>query len=259
MAGLLEFLRAMPPARFLLLALVENAGLVALGAIGGHWAIRLPGAHRLTPDPGPVSRQELALVAVATLLNTAVTAAGWWLWRAGVIVLPVGFGPAVVVELVVLVLIMDAVMYAGHTLVHVRRVFPLVHRVHHVFSDARPITLFALHPVEVIGFGGIWLAVLAVHPFSIWSLGGYAVLNLGFGILGHLGVEPLPVRVRRGVLFRWVATPTMHAGHHARPRYNLGFYTTVWDRLFGTLDPEYDLRRSAVLPPPYVTPSAPVG
>ena len=43
----------------------------------------------------------------------------------------------------------------------------------------------------------------------------------------------------------------MHVGHHADPRYNLGFHTTVWDRLFGTLEPGYDLRRTAAVPEPY--------
>ena len=118
---------------------------------------------------------------------------------------------------------MDVLMYAGHATATSRRCFRSVHRLHHRFADARPITLFALHPLEVLGFGAMWLVVLALHPFSVWTLGAYAVLDLAFGILGHLGVEPLPVQVRAGAAFRWIATPTMHAGHHADPRHNLGF------------------------------------
>jgi Delta7-sterol 5-desaturase len=33
--------------------------------------------------------------------------------------------------------------------------------------------------------------------------------------------------------------------HHVNPARNLGFYTTVWDRLFRTLDDGYDERRTA--------------
>jgi lathosterol oxidase len=249
--GVLEFLRTLPTGWFGLLALVENIALVGLGALLGQVALRLPGPRRLTPDPGPVSRTELALVVSTVLINTVITVAGWWLWRAGLITLSSGFGPGTLVELVALIMVMDILMYAGHATVHLRPLFPWVHRLHHVFADARPITLFALHPLEAIGFGAMWLVVLAVHPFTVWSLGAYAVLNLVFGILGHLGVEPLPPAVRRHVIFRWVATPAMHVGHHVDPRYNLGFYTTVWDRLFRTLEPGYDLRRTAAVPEPY--------
>ena len=244
----LTWLRDLSPGWFALLALVENAALVGVTALLGHWVLRLPGAHRVTAPPGPVSRLELGLVAGATVLNTAVTVAGWWLWRAGVVTLTLPLDWRALTDLAVLVVVMDVLLYAGHAAAHVRWLFPYAHRLHHVFADARPITLFALHPVEVLGFGGAWLVVLAVHPFSVWALGAYTALNLLFGILGHLGVEPLPQRVRAGPVFRWVATPAMHAGHHATPRYNLGFYTTVWDRLFGTLDPHYDARRTGALP-----------
>ncbi|BCJ47287.1 hypothetical protein GCM10010168_71240 [Actinoplanes ianthinogenes] len=247
----MEFLETLHPGWFALLALVENILLVGLGALLGHVALRLPGAQRLTPEPGPVSPLEYALVAGTALINTAITVAGWWLWKADVISLRTGLDPGSIAELIVLVLVMDALMYAGHATVHLRVLFPWVHRLHHVFADARPITLFALHPLEAIGFGAIWLVVLAVHPFSVAALAAYAGLNLVFGILGHLGVEPLPPAVRRSAVFRWVATPAMHVGHHAEPRYNLGFYTTVWDRLFGTLEPDYDIRRAAVAPEPY--------
>ncbi|GAA4965229.1 sterol desaturase family protein [Actinoplanes utahensis] len=248
---MLEFLATLHPGWFALLALVENILLVGVGALLGHVALRLPGARRLTPDPGPVNPLELALVGSTTLLNTAVTVAGWWLWKDGVIVLRTDAGAGTIVELAVLVLVMDVLMYAGHATVHLRALFPWVHRLHHVFADARPITLFALHPLEAIGFGAMWLVVLAVHPFTVGALAAYTALNLIFGILGHLGVEPLPPAVRRNVVFRWVATPAMHVGHHAEPRYNLGFYTTVWDRLFGTLEPGYDRRRTADVPEPY--------
>lgn len=81
------WLRDLPAGWVAVLALVENAALVAVTAVLGHWALRLPGAHRVTAPPGPVSRLELGLVAAATVLNAGVTVAGWWLWRAGVITL----------------------------------------------------------------------------------------------------------------------------------------------------------------------------
>ncbi len=109
-----------------------------------------------------------------------------------------------------------------------------------------------LHPLEVLGFGGAWIAVLCLWPgMSAAALAGYIGVNLVFGLLGHLGVEPFPVRVRRLPVFRWVALPMFHVGHHHDPSVNLGFYTTVWDRLFGTVDPRYDARRLASDPGRY--------
>jgi sterol desaturase/sphingolipid hydroxylase (fatty acid hydroxylase superfamily) len=256
---LITWLRELPVGWIAVLALAENAALVGITAALGHWVLRLPGAHRVTPPAGPVSRLELGLVGSATVLNAGVTVAGWWLWREGVIVLTTPLTWWALVDLAVLIAVMDAFLYAGHALAHARRLFPLAHRLHHVFADPRPITLFALHPVEVAGFGGAWLLILAVHPFSAWALGAYTLINLLFGILGHLGVEPLPRRVRASACFKWVATPAMHAGHHATPQYNLGFYTTVWDRLFGTLEPGYDERRTADTPTIGIPTAAPAG
>ncbi|MFI8459213.1 hypothetical protein [Kitasatospora sp. NPDC085464] len=47
----------------------------------------------------------------------------------------------------------------------------------------------------------------------------------------------------------WVTLPAFHVGHHVDPSVNLGFYTTVWDRLFGTVDPAYDRTRTGTATP----------
>lgn len=39
-----------------------------------------------------------------------------------------------------------------------------------------------------------------------------------------------------------VGTSTFHAGHHRDADGNFGFYTLLWDRLFGTLHPGYGER-----------------
>ena len=39
-----------------------------------------------------------------------------------------------------------------------------------------------------------------------------------------------------------IGTSTFHARHHQTPTSNYGFYTALWDRLFGTLDPSYAKR-----------------
>ncbi|MEV6206299.1 sterol desaturase family protein [Kitasatospora sp. NPDC051914] len=229
-------------------ALVFNVGLLVAALLAGGWLVRRYGYRRVAPVPGPVTAGEAALVAVAVLLNSAVGVAGWALWKAGWITVSTATGPGALLELAAFTLVMDALMYAAHWIAHRRRLYRLAHEMHHRFPDPRPATLFALHPLEVAGFGGAWLAVLMVWELSVPALGGYLVLNLVFGLLGHLGVEPLPARVRRWPLFRWVALPMFHVGHHLDASVNFGFYTTVWDRLFGTVDPAYDRMRHAADP-----------
>ncbi|MFJ9517513.1 sterol desaturase family protein [Kitasatospora sp. NPDC101801] len=229
-------------------ALAVNVGLFLVSVLVGGWLVRRFGQRRVTPPPGPVSPLERVLMATAVVLNAGVGVAGWLLWRAGWIRLSTDSGPWALAELLLLTLLMDALMYGGHWLAHRRRLYRLVHETHHRFPEPGPATLFVLHPLEALGFGGTWLAVLCLWGMSVTAVGGYVVVNLVFGLLGHLGVEPFPARVRRWRLFRWVALPTFHAGHHADPGVNLGFYTTAWDRLFGTVDPGYDAARTADQP-----------
>jgi Delta7-sterol 5-desaturase len=236
-------------------AVLENVLLFLIAVCVGNAVLRLPTVVRLLPDPGRISGLQAWLAASAILMNSLVTVAGWGLWKAGIIQLRTAVTPGVAADLVALILLMDLLMYAGHAVAHRPAVFPLAHALHHRFVDARPATLYALHPLEILGFGGLWLAALTVRAFSVWAVLGYTAVNLVFGIFGHLGVEVLPPWVRRAAIFRWVATPTLHAGHHVEPRYNLGFYTSVWDRLFGTLDPGYDRRRVAARPLPYPSPA----
>ncbi|MBV1849343.1 sterol desaturase family protein [Catellatospora tritici] len=245
-----------------LLALVENALILVVGVGLGTAVLRLRTVVRLLPDPGRIDPLQGWLAASAVLLNTAVTVVGWKLWTLGVIRFDLDVSWRIAVDLLLLVLAMDFASYVGHALAHVRWLYPLGHRLHHRFVDARPITLFALHPGEVIGFGALWLVMLSIVPLSVWALVGYTVINLVFGIFGHLGVEPLPLRWRPSRPFAIVATPTMHAMHHLNPARNLGFYTTIWDRLFRTLDDDYDrCRRNGhsplPSPPPLATPATP--
>ncbi|MFI6844603.1 sterol desaturase family protein [Kitasatospora sp. NPDC050467] len=242
--GLLVRAGRLGPGEVVAGALTANLGLLVVSLVAGGLLVRRYGERRVTPPPPPPDRREVLLAATAVLLNSAVGVAGWALWRAGWIRLSADTGLRAAADLAVFTLVMDGLMYGGHWLTHRRRLYRLAHQLHHGYPDPRPATLFVLHPLEVLGFGGTWLAVLCVREMSAVALLGYIGVNLVFGLLGHLGVEPFPARIRRCAVFRWVALPMFHAGHHADPAVNLGFYTTLWDRLFGTIDPAYDTRRT---------------
>ena len=83
------------------------------------------------------------------------------------------------------------------------------------------------------------IVFLMLYDMSPVALVSYLTLNVVFGTLGHCGVEPFPQVMSRIPLLRLIGTSTFHAEHHEDHRHNFGFYTLIWDQLFGTLEPNY--------------------
>jgi len=129
---------------------------------------------------------------------------------------------------------MDLLMYVFHIIIHKTFLYKAVHQLHHDAIDPKPIDLFVLHPVETMGFGSLWLMLLMVYGFNIYAIIIYLVVNVIFGLAGHLGIEPLPAKVRQWPVIRYLGTSTFHHHHHQDIQHNFGFYTSVWDRLFNT-------------------------
>jgi sterol desaturase/sphingolipid hydroxylase (fatty acid hydroxylase superfamily) len=49
-----------------------------------------------------------------------------------------------------------------------------------------------------------------------------------------------PRALSRHWLGRWINTSVAHNIHHAKARYNFSWYFLFWDRVMGTLSPDYD-------------------
>lgn len=239
MNAILEAFARMSPAEAFWWILVENAALFLVALMLGHALVALFGSRPIGPPPDPLEWQEIALAALCVVANSLVTIAGWWLWRRGIIVVRRDTGWRACLDVLVLLLVMDLAMYVSHRIAHHRWIYPLVHHTHHRYDRPRPIDLFVLNPLEVLGFGGLWLAVIALYSSSWLGMLVYLTLNLLFGMAGHLGVEPLPKSWARWPILGQIGTSTFHAGHHRDGGGNFGFYTLIWDRLFGTLHPGY--------------------
>jgi Delta7-sterol 5-desaturase len=236
------------------LFLLQNALLFAGTVVFGNAISRRWSHRRIAAEVQGDRRGEMMLGLVAIVMNTIVTIVGWWLWQRGMIRLTGKVSFAVIGEVIAFTLVLDGLMYLGHRIGHHPTFYPTIHRYHHRFVEPRAATLFALHPVEAVGFGFLWIAALVITSAVGYTVSGFAVgvftsINLVFGVLGHVGVDPLPDRVRSSRLFRWIATPGFHVGHHLNPTYNHGFFTTWWDRVFDSIDPEYDAARLKPLIP----------
>ena len=240
MQWVIEWLRTVPLWQAAGVFLAKNALVLAVAVALGEWLRRRHAHRRVAPEAPPLERQEVVLAAACVVLNSVVTFAGLLLWREGWIRFRLDCGPRALVDLVLLVALMDVGMYLLHRTAHSPLLYGWLHAPHHRYDRARPLTLFVLSPLEVLGFGALWLAVCVVYEASWAAMLLYLVFNTLWGLLGHLGVEPFPDGWVRWPGTRAVATTTFHARHHLDLAHHYGFYTVVWDRLFGTLAPDYE-------------------
>lgn len=233
-------LYTMPLAQAALISLLGNVVMFAAALAAGEILVRAFHDRANAEPPPPLTRQEVVLAVIAVVLNTAVAVAGIVLWRAEIIRLrPAGDALAVALDVFILIMAMDLGMYVFHRVAHHPMLYRLIHLTHHLYENPRPLTLFVLNPFEVLGFGALLIGVIFVTQASALAIVIYLAFNLIFGLIGHLGVEPAPGAWIRLPVIRYVSTSTFHAEHHLDKAYNFGFYTLIWDRLFGTLSPEY--------------------
>ncbi|MBB6498050.1 sterol desaturase family protein [Pedobacter cryoconitis] len=180
------------------------------------------------------TRREWQLCGLTNILNTLITYAGFWLWKSGFIKIETDVSLAIFLDFLFLFFGMDILMFVFHYMIHQTFLYQSVHRLHHLAVHPKPIDLFILHPLETLSFGGLWLFMLWLYPFNICAVVIYLMINIIFGLTGHLGIEPLPANIRNLPFIKYLGTSTFHHNHHQQERYNFGFYTSLWDRLFGT-------------------------
>jgi sterol desaturase/sphingolipid hydroxylase (fatty acid hydroxylase superfamily) len=237
---IIKWLQSASWPELLVLFLFENLAILALVVLFGGWAAARFSSRRVAPAPEPLSRTEVISALTNILLNTLTTLVGLWLWRKGIIRFRADVGLRALADVVVLLLGMDFLMYALHRVAHTRVLYSLLHQFHHRYDRPRPLTLFALNPFENLAFGGLWLTFISIYHASWLGMSIYLMLNVLFGAVGHLGVEPFPRAWAESPVLRHMAGGSFHAQHHQDARHNFGFYTLFWDRLFGTLRPDYE-------------------
>jgi lathosterol oxidase len=231
MQAFFEYLNSISLFTLFLLFLLENA-VIAITAVtlGFVFDGLLKDMKQL------ISREEVYWACSTVFFNTLITLAGYVLFKQGYVVFHVTFNLIeILVDLVVLILAMDLLMYVFHWAIHRLRFIYRYHDLHHHYSTPTAISLFVLHPIEVLGFGSLWLFLLIMMNFSIYAVILYLTFNVAMGIIGHLRKEFTPVAVKNNLLLKWLANTGFHVDHHQYEEHNFGFYTKVWDRIFGTL------------------------
>ncbi len=134
------------------------------------------------------------------------------------------------------VIIMDAVIYLQHVMVHAVPLLWRLHRVHHADPDYDVTTGARFHPLEIILSMLIKFATILLLGPPLIAVVIFEVLLNATAMFNHANVK-LPLAVDR-ILRLLVVTPDMHRVHHSveddEANSNFGFNLPWWDRIFGT-------------------------
>ena len=134
-------------------------------------------------------------------------------------------------------LVGDFAYYWVHRAEHEIPLLWASHVVHHSAEDFSVLTAIRVPPTEVFykAAAGVWAPLLGFPPAIYAPMAAWGLISGGLHhtrLIGGLG--PLD---------RWLSTSSSnHRVHHgSNPRYldkNFGSQTMIWDRLFGTYEPE---------------------
>lgn len=134
----------------------------------------------------------------------------------------------------------DAYFYWMHRFMHLPKVFQYVHLVHHKSNNPSPWTAYAFHPIEAFFEAFIVTLIAFTLPAHRSAIVIYMLFQIGYNVYGHLGFEIMPKNLNKHWLGRWFNTAVAHNMHHKHSVKNYGLWTTIWDRMMGTMHEKYD-------------------
>ena len=165
-----------------------------------------------------------AAVGMATFANQQ----GWGLFNY--------YETPLLIAAILSVVIMDAIIYLQHVMVHAVPALWRLHRVHHADPDFDVTTGSRFHPLEIILSMLIKFAVIVVLGPPVVAVIIFEILLNATAMFNHSNVR-LNLTLDK-YLRLFVVTPDMHRVHHSveadETNSNFGFNLPWWDRLFGT-------------------------
>ena len=207
--------------------LIENLILILLSIILG---------KIIEYDNTKINKTDRKWIISTLICNTLITLLGYKLYYFGII--KIDFSPSIlsiVFDTLLLIILMDFFMFCFHFLAHYLKWFNPIHRLHHTHIETSVYSLYILHPIETLGFGIIWLISITLLDFNYLSIIIYLILNLLYGIFGHLKKDIFPDFWHKNNFTKWISTTKFHSDHHKNESHNYGFYFTIWDKIFKTI------------------------
>jgi sterol desaturase/sphingolipid hydroxylase (fatty acid hydroxylase superfamily) len=134
----------------------------------------------------------------------------------------------------------DTWFYWLHRAMHREPVYKTIHKLHHLSTSTNLMTTISVNPLESLingGFVPLFLSLVTVHHETMPLI---TMTNILMGLYVHCGYEFFPRWWNKSWATKWFITATFHDQHHRYFTYNFGGYTTVWDRLCGTIRPKFE-------------------
>lgn len=146
-------------------------------------------------------------------------------------------------------LVIDAGFFFAHYLQHRVPLLWQFHKTHHSAEVLMPITVFRMHPVDLMlhtslvcvlagGMIGIF-SFLYAGPVTAFAVNGFNICLFAFYVAGiHLRHAHVWVMYPRWIA-KHISSPALHLIHHSSdPKHadkNMAQIFNFWDRMFGTL------------------------
>ncbi len=150
------------------------------------------------------------------------------------------YGVAYMIVSFVLTLVFhDFYFYWTHRMMHHKRLFKYVHRVHHESTNPSPWAAYSFHPWEALVQAmvlPIMVFTMPLHPLTIFLFLTYMIVR---NVVGHLGFEILPKGFTKNKWLNWNTAIVHHNMHHEHFHSNYGLYFSWWDRLMKTEHEKY--------------------
>mgnify|MGYP000423274545 CR=1 FL=1 len=152
----------------------------------------------------------------------------------------------------------DTWFYWLHRWMHNEPMYKLIHKLHHKSTSTNFLTTLSVNPLESFingGFVTLFTAAVTVHDQTMLLIGP---TNIIMGLYVHAGYEVFPKWWNKTWFTKWFITATFHDHHHKYFNCNYGGYTTVWDRICGTVHKKFESDFIKIKERPIVRPGAAV-
>ncbi len=197
------------------------------------------------PKPGMV-RREISWSLLSSFIYAAPAAVVIELWRAGgtavytdIHAYPLWYVPA---SVLIYLFLHDTYFYWTHRLMHHKKLFKIMHRVHHESRPPTPFASFSFHPWESV-LGAFFLPLLALFiPIHVGAVLFILTLMTICAVLNHSGYEIFPKWWLRAWPGKHLISAAHHDLHHKHVRCNYALYFRFWDKVMGTdrMERDYD-------------------
>jgi sterol desaturase/sphingolipid hydroxylase (fatty acid hydroxylase superfamily) len=137
----------------------------------------------------------------------------------------------------------DTWFYFAHRLLHTKYLYRF-HKLHHRSVAPTPWSVDSNNLVDQGLSHGFYAVIVFFVPLPPLLLLANRALEQITGTFGHAGFEYFASPTSRSP--SPMLCTTFHDQHHSEFKYNFANYFSFWDRLLGTISPDYDRRVRAV-------------